>query len=249
VHLGVAAAAERRAVMETVLFVMRQRRDLPPITPPMLRVLQDLRDAKAREYPFQPLDGVHKRTLNALIERYWIFASDGLDGRRYTITEVGMKALKVYEPTIQRRDGICPDCGVNPKRVRRSGKVDGYCRVCGKRHDKRKRDLRISKNPDAMCPRCKKRPRHVHPGGSVCTYCRHCTTVLKRAAKRRKRKAQLRLVQSGGFIKCRKPGCDSCVHFTDKTVFDLCQAHWREYMIQYNDRRRPNSRAARARGR
>lgn len=225
----------------------RKRRDLPLITPPMMKVLLDLRAAAEADSPFIHLPGVHGNTLNSLLARDWIFASPGSDGTRYKITGRGLKALKVYEPTLRRSDGICPDCGKNPKHVAASGRVDGYCIDCLRKTQRRKYHLNIGKNPDTLCPRCKKRPRHRQPSGSVITWCKECDRERKRDAKREKRRQQLELVHAGEFIKCRKAECVKCAHFTDKTVYDMCLDHLRAYMNEYNDRRRPGSAASKTR--
>lgn len=228
-------------------FIYSQRRDLPALTPRMMAVLLTLRAADEADSPFILLPGIHKRTLEALFERDWIFASPGLDGTRYKITGRGLKALKVYEPVIKRHDGLCPDCGERPKHITRNGRVEGYCKICLGKSSRRKYRLHIGKNPNALCPRCKKRTRARLPGGNVTTYCAKCNKVLKRRAKRKQIKTRLQRVLAGEFIKCRLEGCEQPVHHTEKSAYDMCESHWREYMTAYNDRRRPNSRAAKAR--
>lgn len=228
-------------------WTMRQRRDLPMMTPPMMKLLLILRETHNADSPFIHLDGVHKRTITALLNRDWIFASPGADGTRYKITGRGLKALQVYEPVERRHDGICPDCNERPKHVTRSGRQEGYCIVCLRKSAQREYRLGIDKNPNLPCSRCKKRPRHRQPGGKVLTFCQHCDRVLKRMAKRTKKRQQLKLLRAGGFIKCRMDECDACVHYTDKSVYDLCETHWRAYLTAYNDRRRPTSKAAKSR--
>lgn len=226
---------------------MRKRRDLPLITPPMMELLIVLRAADQADSPFTHLPGANKHTIKALLERDWIFASPGADGTRYKITGRGLRALQIYEPVERRHDGICPDCNERPKHVTRSGKQEGYCIICLRKSGQREYRLGIDKNPNSPCSRCKKRPRHRQPGGKVLTYCQHCDRILKRAAKRKKRRDQLMLLKAGGFIKCRKTECETCVHFTDKSVYDLCATHWHEYLDAYNDKRRPASKAAKSR--
>lgn len=237
----------KKQTINGATWVNRKRRDLPLMTPPMMLVLIALRAAAEADSPFIHITDVHPRTLNSLVSRDWIFASPGMDGTRYRITGRGLKALKVYEPVEYRRDGICPDCGKNPKHVTRSGRVECYCAGCLKKMGKRKYRLGIGKNPETLCPRCKQRPRHREPGGAVNTYCKECGRVLKREAKTEKRRAQLALLKVGGFIKCHKPGCDACVHFTEVSVYELCAGHWHDYLNAYNDRRRANSKAAKSR--
>lgn len=217
----------------------RKRRDLPLITPAMMVVLLFLRDAEAADFPFVKLDSVHMGTLKALTARYWMFASDGLDGIRYRITETGKRALEIYVPTLRRYDGMCPDCGVRPKPLTKSGRCAPYCSECQKVHTARKYAFKGKQvRPDSLCPRCEKRPRHVHPGGSIATYCTHCLPITKRRAKRRKRKQQLEFVKRGGFIKCRIKDCENPVHHTDASIYQECEMHRKEYMNAYNRKRR-----------
>lgn len=229
------------------LWTMRKRRDLPVMTPPMMKLLFILREAHNADSPFIHLESVNKRTITALLDRDWVFASPGTDGTRYKITGRGLKALQVYEPVERRHDGICPDCNERPKHVTKSGRQEGYCIECLRKSSQRKYHLDIDKNPNSLCARCKKRPRHRQPGGKVITYCQHCDRVLKRAAKRKKKRDQKKQLQAGGFIKCRMAGCDACVHYTDKSVYDLCETHWHAYLTAYNDKRRPTSKAAKSR--
>jgi len=229
-------------------FVFSKRRDLPPITPRLLDVLIRLRTAQDSDAPFDALTGVHKRTLNALIERGWIYSDPGRDGWRYRITALGLKALKVYEPQLKRYDGICPECGDHPKHVTRGGRVEGYCAACLLKQGRRKYALRIeSKRPDTLCPRCHKRTRSRLPNGRVRTYCEPCTRRLKHRDKKRQLRSRLERVLAGEFIKCRQPGCEQPIHHTENSSYDFCVAHQREYMTNYNDRRRAESRAARKR--
>lgn len=227
----------------------KSRRLLPfaSMTPRMMDALIVLRDAKADGYPFIHLPDVDFRTLRALEseDRAWVFGSDGLDGTRYTITRLGERALKAYQRPPKRYDNICPECNLRSKHVTKGGRKAGYCAVCLREQGKRKRALGISsKSPDSKCPRCKKRPRHQYPNGSINTYCTHCARVLKRLNKRRNRKLRLMDIQRGILPTCIKRGCDQPCHHTEKSVYDYCLPHWRQYMTAYNDRRRPGSKAA-----
>lgn len=224
----------------------RSRRGLPMITPPMLAVLQQLRDARDADMPFIDLPGVHGNTLRSLINRDWIFASPGLDGVRYKLTSRGEKALKVYEPLERRYDGICPDCGKNPKHVTRGGHHEGYCLDCLRASAKRARALKLKvKNGDVPCSRCKKRPRHRHKNGTFNTYCDHCKNVMSRRWKRKAFRKKLERARRGELICIR---CKTAPrHYTENTVYDYCAACFRAYMIAYNDKRRSGSRAAQQR--
>lgn len=226
----------------------RVRRGLPMMTPRMMAVLQTLRDAKKADWPFIPLPGVHKRTLRSLIARDWIFESPGLDGVRYTITERGARALKVYEPVVKRGDGLCPQCGERPRHVFRTGRNCGYCLPCHRENERRERALGLSKGRvDRPCSRCKKRPRHRNPGGSYSTYCTRCNATLKRQGRRKRRKALLRAIQNGASV----PPCQQCKlrprAVRPGSVDDLCAECRRAYMSTYNDQRRVDSKAAKAR--
>ena len=98
-----------RGVPQNDDWKVRSRRGLPSMTQHMMAVLKTLRDAKQADWPFIALPGVCKPTLKALIARDWIFESPGLDGLRYTITERGEKAIKVYEPAVEARGRHLPD--------------------------------------------------------------------------------------------------------------------------------------------
>lgn len=233
----------------------RQRAGMPSITRKMYNVLAFLKQAKDADYPFVPLPpGIDARTIRALCElsRGWVFASPGLDGVRYTITGAGEKALKVYTPTVKRGDGICPRCGERPRRVRKQGANIGtpapYCAACENRMARRKYRLGVDRLlPDRLCSRCRKRPRYVASTGRVYTYCRHCKNVLHRRRHRRERKFLLKRALAGEHIPCRRENCDEPRYVSGKTVQDYCYRHFREYMTAYNDRRRPESKAAQSR--
>lgn len=227
-------------------WTIRVRRGLPLITPMMLTVLQQLRDAKNADMPFIALQDAHGNTLRALIQRDWIFASPGLDGMRYKLTGRGEKALKVYEQPLKRHDGICPDCGKNPKHITRGGHAEGYCLDCLRANAKRARALKLKvKRGDAPCSRCKKRPRHQHKNGTFNTYCDHCKRVMSRRWKRKTFKKKLERARRGELICIRCKAAPR--HYTEKSVYDYCVDCFHAYMREYNDRRRPGSSAAQQR--
>jgi hypothetical protein len=97
-----------------------KRRGLPTITGAMLEVLIQLRIAHDLDEPYIDLDGVDQRTVQALLVRMWI-GKRGVKYVDYMITDAGLSALKIYEPQLKRKDGLCPECGVRPKHVTRSG--------------------------------------------------------------------------------------------------------------------------------
>lgn len=228
------------------IWKQRKRRGLPSMTAKMLAVLQQLRAAKEADWPFVTFKGVYKSTIKALEDRYWIFPSKGLDGVRYGITSKGEKALKVYELPSKRYDGICPTCEQRPKHVTRGGRREGYCLDCLRASARRARALKLKrKRGDVFCSRCHKRPRHRHKNGTFNTYCDHCKRVMARRWKRKAFKRQLERARRGELIciRCK----DAPRHYTEKSVYDYCAGCLKVYMREYNDRRRPNSRAAQQR--
>lgn len=220
-------------------FDMRIRRGLPRITPKMLEVLLFLRQTKADEWPCVPLENIHGLTLNALVNRDWVFKSASDVDDRYGITARGEHALKVYEPVLRRRDGICPTCGLRPKHVSPSGRVDGYCLECGNKSKRKAYKMkRPGKNPDSLCPRCKKRSRHIYASGRPCTYCLHCKNVLNRRRKKEDRKRDAQLAQQGIVKLCARPDCTRPRHVSPSGVLDWCHEHYREWYNDYRHRKR-----------
>lgn len=220
------------------------------MTHKQLDVLVRLREAKLAdpECPFAALDDVNKRIVRSLVDRGWIFISPGLDGTKYYISVHGERALRVFErPVGKRYDGLCPDCGVRPKHVSASGRQSGYCLECSNRLGRRKYHHGVPRASadNSICPRCHKRPRHVLPGGKQVTYCLHCKRVMARRNKRKNKQRLMEKARRGELI------CIRCKerprHYTENSVYDYCRECWTAYLIEYNDRRRPNSRAARER--
>ncbi len=180
------------------------------------------------------LPDVHGRTLWSLLNRDWIFKSPGLDGVRYKLTGRGLKALKVYEPTLRRDDGICPACGIRPRNVYPGGREYGYCAECEREHKR-----------EGLCPRCKERPKHVARTGRVASYCLQCKAERAKDERKRKHQRLLERIAAGEHIKCLK--CDQPRYHTQNTVYDYCYEHYWQYMNEYNDRRRPGSKASKKR--
>jgi hypothetical protein len=216
-------------------------------TAAMFMVLQSLVEAGAQGFPYIPLPGVHKHTLNALTARRWIIASPGLDGWRYAITDEGRRAHKIFSRPPNRNDGICPVCGIRPKHRYPSGKLYGYCKECEAEHKKAMYHLgRTRLNPDRLCSCCHQRPLHRMSGGRLSTYCTECRHA-KRAEERRIRvERELARVRAGEVLLCRM--CHERPRaYTENYVRDYCPECQRLYMANYNDRRRPDSQAAKAR--
>lgn len=216
----------------------RRRAGLPVMSRHMMLVLQDMRAAKASGFPFVDLSGVHKRTINALVRFDWIFESPGLDGVRYKITLRGEKALKVYERPTYRYDGLCPRCGLRPKKNWSSGKTCGYCDECLRKRDKRQYALKGHQfRPDSVCPMCKERPRLTYRNGKQHTYCAECRHARRAQERRRQHDLNLERIARGEVLLCRRCKAQPRYH-TNKYVYDLCPDCQRAYMNAYNARRR-----------
>lgn len=216
----------------------------PLMSAGMMNVLIDLHNAKEAGQEFIELTGIHKRVLNSLFERDWIFPSHGVDGSlKYKLTGRGEKAIRAYSHPPKRTDDICPRCNLRPKGFyKKSGRKRPYCTVCLSNLSKRKLRLGIENvNSERLCSRCKKRPLHRYRGGRYCTYCLHCKNINGRREHRKKRRQLLKRIQAGEFIKCRKKDCPNPVHVYGKTVNDYCKEHWQVYINAYNDRRRPDN--------
>lgn len=133
-----------------------RRRGLPTMTDLMLGVLIRLRESAEINIDFEELEDADSRTIEALLERKWVFARPrGL--AKYQITDEGLQAVKVYEPDpIKRVDGLCPRCGERPRRMRSTGTPAPYCGQCEADMQRRNRALGLQyRRSDAICPRCK----------------------------------------------------------------------------------------------
>ncbi|MBL8165694.1 MAG: hypothetical protein JNJ61_27165 [Anaerolineae bacterium] len=236
----------RKGVIQPANNWQRKRHDMH-CSAVMLAVLQLLVDARSQEFLYIHLPGVHKRTLNSLKSRGWIAENPGLDGIRFRITPEGERAHRIFSHPARRTDGICPVCGVRPKRVRPNGAVYGYCRECEAEHKKRQYQLgRQRINPERACSRCHERPLHRMSGGKLSTYCTECRHEMRKAEKRAQHDRDLARIAAGEVLLCRACKTRPRAH-TDRYVRDRCNECQREYMIQYNDRRRPASKAAKSR--
>lgn len=116
-----------------------KRAGLPWCSVQMLEAMRILVLGEENDAPFQYLDEVHGRTINALVRNGWVHESiafEGKDRPRYAITAAGQKAFEVY---IDKRDyriplvrnpETCPRCGDRHKGYTRSGKKRSYCLAC-----------------------------------------------------------------------------------------------------------------------
>lgn len=217
------------------------------MTAKMETVLIALRDAANTGTPFIHLTDAHQHTLRALVRRDWIFPSAGKDGTRYKITGRGLKALKAYEQPPYRQDGICPTCGVRPRKVYPGGRHYGYCHECeleSKRRMWKMKGKQIDRN--APCSDCGIRPRHVYPSGAVIIYCYECRNERRKEERRLKHARLLQRIRDGEVILCIR--CHAAPRYhNSKHVYDYCYDCYRAYMRDYNDRRRPNSKVAKQR--
>lgn len=212
----------------------------PLITAIMLLVLRHLKEAK--EAGLSPVSlaefGLHKATLTALLDRDWIYEAR-VDGQaRYGITARGERELRFYESPVapRRTDGLCPACGLRPRHVSATGRVNGYCYECGKVYEKRQRDLgRPRLNPNRLCSMCRERPVHICSTGRPKTYCAECLKKHRRQEKARRQARWRAMIAAGDPPRCYK--CGAPVHFTEHTIYELCYDHYREYQNGYNRRR------------
>jgi hypothetical protein len=203
------------------------------------KVLDFLAKAKAQGWPFVTLEGVHKRTINALFEYDLIDICSTADGTRYKITDRGERTRKVYETPTRRSDGMCPVCGIRPRHVLKNGKVYGYCVECERDHKRKTYQLRRPRiNPDRMCSHCGKRKVHVSQNGRAITYCLHCKNVKNRSEKRKKRRREVKLAQRGIIKTCIVKGCTNPRHVTATCVQDYCTEHYTAYHTAYRARRK-----------
>lgn len=215
----------------------KQRAGLPAMSYLMQAILQQLR-ASQPEHAFLNLAHVHSRTLRAMEEHDWIVRADKGAGKGfYAITGRGLKALAVYEaPSGYRFDGLCPDCGINPKRVSASGRQFGYCVECNRLRSNRKyQENGHQYRSDALCPDCGERPRMVCSTGFIKPYCRECNRRRMKDERRRKYARKLARIRAGEFIGCCR--CkDNPVYVAGSQVYDYCYDCYREKQNAWNKR-------------
>lgn len=185
----------------------KQRGDLPSMSGQMRALLQYLREMDEQGFGFVELRYplAHGATINALIGRDWIFPSKGIDGTRYRITKRGIEALKVYEPVLNRRDGICPKCGVTERHINGNGRREAFCLEC-ERARGRAKNAKAKMNIQRPCSRCHEQPCHQYAGGSYSTYCLDCENARGRERRRREMQALLEAIRNGAPV----PMCQKC---------------------------------------
>lgn len=217
----------------------RRLKGYAPLSANMLRVLEDLKRAKDDEWPFIFLgEDVHKHTINALVRHNLIFGSEGLDGTRYTITAQGEKHLQVYSSKTRYNDGLCPTCRQRPKLIYETGLTAGYCEQCEKEYRRRRRQQGCRHvNPDRLCSICRERPVKIYSTGRARTWCEECHKKKRAEYRARKHQRKLARIHNGEVILCARCG-EKPVHYTDKYVNDLCEDCRKQYMDDYNLRRR-----------
>lgn len=212
----------------------RKLQGFAPMSAKGLVVLNYLAESMARDWPFVCLDGIHRRTIQHLFEADLIAESKGADGSRYKITARGERTRQAYLKPARRNDGLCPTCGIRMRHITRSGRVDGYCIVCGAASKRRAYRLkRPQHNPDRPCSRCSKQPVYVTRSGRVSTYCQKCKNMLNRRRKKQDNKRNVRRARSGEVPVCSRPGCTRPRHVTPSCVYVWCREHYREWVNSY----------------
>lgn len=168
------------------------------MTPLRMRVLTRLFNAKRARMDAQDCSDFNIRTLKPLAAKGFIELE--VSTRTAQITETGERIYKLFMrpgPNV-RRDNLCPNCGVRPRRFTSAGLTRGYCRECAAEYSRRAR-RRIMHQPPLLCPRCKQRLQHVWSTGRHAEYCHECSKELKREYMKgyRRRKKAERLQQAG----------------------------------------------------
>jgi hypothetical protein len=166
-------------------------------------VLRRLRAALEQDRPFLLLDpkaepDLDERTLTTLQKRDWIVAGDK-QSPYYRITKRGLNILAKCDVPVQRRDGICPKCGLRPKRVNKQGRQEAYCDPCENERSRRKNAVMRRKPPKNMtCVHCKAAPKHQHqPSGLWSRYCSACDKLLRKNRKHRTQAEFREQIQQG----------------------------------------------------
>lgn len=214
-------------------WMQRKAEGYPLMTAVMLLALKHLESIDG----YAPLTDLHRSTITALIDRDWIFESNG----EYKITHRGSNALRVYSaPRLSHgRDGICPGCGKNPKHVYRTGRVAGYCYDCQRKNARKSREFswkqygRNQRVPGSTCPRCNKRACHVTKSGMIRAYCLPCRRELSKKYRRDSQRRLRERIEAGEVLLCYR--CKSRPrHYTANTVYDYCEPCLRTYTREYH---------------
>jgi hypothetical protein len=214
------------------------------ITNLQAQVLKFMSDAKKQDWVALPLDEVHMATIKVLLREGWIYESPGPDGMRYRITVEGERAAKLgnLPKASHRTDGICPRCCERPRYTRTTGELAPYCTECSREHARRTYALGVQTvKTGRMCSRCKKRPVKTRSSGRVITYCDHCHNVMNRRGKKRWHKQKLERIRQGEVLLCTRPDCTNPRHYTERTVYDWCLDHHREWHTAYRQRKATQS--------
>lgn len=214
-------------------------------TQTMIDVLQQLQSAAQNDNPYLALNGVHGRTIWALVQRDWIVGSYEKQSKKkrlvnpmYRITGRGKKALKIFTaPTTNHRDGLCPSCRERPKHRYKSGNFAGYCYPCLRETWKRKWKLfGYQKDPDGLCPICQIRKRHITPSGNVRSYCLPCRRERSKETRKRRNQQLLERIQQGEVLLCYRCKERPRHIYNNTTVSDYCHECSKEYHREYEQR-------------
>jgi hypothetical protein len=226
---------------EIVGWAMRRFKGHPMITAIMMLVLRHLKAAQDQDWEWIELpDYVHPATTKALLDRDWIVEASANGHTRYGLTKRGERYLRLYECPREKRhsDGLCPTCRERPRHVYASGLVAGYCYQCEKTYRKALRKMgRPQKKVGRLCSKCRTRTAHVHPSGKAATYCKVCISEKRREWRRDRNKRWRARIDAGDPPLCFK--CKAApVHYTAKSVYDMCEGCLLEYWTAYNRKRR-----------
>lgn len=221
----------------------RQRDGLPAASGGVRQLLAYMVECKKAGVDWVPLGWptVGGRTIQAALDRDWIFQSDGVDGVRYKLTSRGEDVHLRYQGVRSRRDQICPSCGERERHIRSSGTRDAYCLECLRAVSRRKaaRRRNAPHNP-RPCPKCRQSDVHVYSSGRAANYCFECESERIRENTRKRRAAELERAHRGEIAPCARCGERPRV-VTTNSVNHYCA----ECRTQYNRQNRARRLAAR----
>lgn len=177
----------------------------------MLAYLVDCEDAG---YPWVELK-LRPKWQQIFLNEDWLAVSiDKYTGATaYKITLRGKQLLDVFVHK-RRNDGLCPRCGLRPRKRYACGEVKGYCGQCFN-------EIRRNRRTDAPCVSCGKRPRALTKTGLQIEYCYECNRE-KYTEWRKKDNARRRArIEAGEVIMC--PRCkERPVQVTARRVYAYC---------------------------
>ncbi|MFN8452458.1 MAG: hypothetical protein U0521_28605 [Anaerolineae bacterium] len=188
---------------------MKQRDGQEPMSGRMMDILEYLLERKAQGELLAELryPQAQAKSIRLLVHQQRIFRDERLEGVRYGITEAGEAALAPFAQYVNRRDGICPHCGVRPRHVRSSGHKDGWCLECQREQGREERALGIQYvDITRPCSRCGVKPLYQFPGGAYSSYCKDCTRIVRRENARKLRRERFLEYQATGKL----PTCKKC---------------------------------------